>query len=415
MYRTNRKPLLELKLGLIKEGKFPPDKRVPLSPAQCQELQEKFPEIQIVAQSSDIRAFSDDEYRDAGIEVVADVSDCDVLLGVKEVPIEELISNKTYFFFSHTFKKQPYNKGLLQAILEKEIRLVDYEVLRSAKGVRLIGFGRYAGIVGAYNAFRGYGLSTGRFDLRPAHECRDRADMEKEFSKVDLPSDFKIVMTGQGRVAKGAMEVLNALRIEKVPIRQYLSEDFDRPVFAQLGVLDYNRRMDGGISTRNDFYSNPENYRSDFMRFAQVSDMYLACHYWGEGSPFIFTREDAKKSDFKITFVSDISADIDGPVASTLRPSTIEQPFYGYDAKSESEVPLGTPGSIGVQAVDNLPCELPRDASEDFGRELIDKVLPHLLGEDPDEIISRATETENGELTQNFIYLKEWVMGGAGL
>ncbi|KAB2809818.1 NAD(P)-dependent oxidoreductase [Phaeocystidibacter luteus] len=400
-----------MKIGLIKEGKTPPDKRVPLSPSQCAELKEKYPQVEVVAQSSDIRAFTDNEYRAAGIPVVDDVSDCDVLLGVKEVPIDQLIPNKTYFFFSHTFKKQPYNRNLLRAILEKNIRLVDYEVLKSAKGTRLIGFGRYAGIVGAYNAFRGYGLATKSFELRPAHECRDRAEMELEFSKVKLPSDFKIVMTGQGRVARGAIEILNSLKITKVPIRAFLSESFDEPVFVQLGVLDYNRRNDGLVATRNDFYSNPESYRSDFMRFARVADMYLACHYWGDGSPFIFTREDAKKEDFKIKFVSDISADIDGPVASTLRPSTIANPFYAYDPHSEKEVELGTEGSIGVQAVDNLPCELPRDAAEDFGRELIDKVLPFLIGDDPDGIIERATETRDGELARNFIYLKSYVEG----
>lgn len=399
------------KIGLIREGKTPPDMRVPMSPAQCAELMKTFPHVRVVVETSPIRAFSDDEYRSAGVEVVDDVSDCDVLLGVKEVPIDQLIPGKTYFFFSHTFKKQPYNKPLLQAILEKNIRLVDYEVLRGKDGNRLIGFGRYAGIVGAYNAFRGYGLKTGRFDLRPAHLCKDRAEMEQEFSKVDLPANFKIVMTGQGRVAKGAVEVLNTLGIVKVPVRQFLNDSFDSPVFAQLGVLDYNRRKDGMVSTRNDFYSNPEDYDSDFMRFAKVADMYMACHYWGDGSPFIFTREDAKKDEFNISFVSDISADINGPVASTLRPSTIDNPFYGYDPMTESEVAFDAENSIGVQAVDNLPCELPRDASEDFGAEMLDKILPALLSTDPDHIISRATETENGELTSNFIYLKNWVEG----
>ncbi len=400
-----------MKIGLIKEGKTPPDKRVPLSPAQCVELQERFPNVEVYVQSSSIRAYTDDEYKSLGIQVVDDISICDVLLGVKEVPIDQLIEGKTYFFFSHTFKKQPYNRDLLQAILEKKIRLVDYEVLRDKRGVRLIGFGRYAGIVGAYNAFRGYGLVTQRYKLRPAHECKDRAEMEQEFDKVDLPDDFKIVMTGQGRVAKGAMEILNSLNIVKVSSRQFLHDEFTHPVFAQLGVLDYNRRKGGIVGTRNDFYANPEDYRSDFMRFAKVADMYLACHYWGEGSPFIFTREDAKKEEFKIQFVSDISADIDGPVASTIRPSTIADPFYGYDPKTESEVPLGTQASIGVQAVDNLPCELPRDASEGFGRELIDKVLPALIEKDKDEIIARATETENGNLGEHFIYLRDWLEG----
>lgn len=365
----------------------------------------------MLVQTSPIRAFTDNEYRSAGIQVVEDITPCDVLLGVKEVPIEELIEGKTYFFFSHTFKKQPYNLDLLKAILHKKVRLIDYEVLKNEKGVRLIGFGRYAGIVGAYNAFRGYGLTSGRFNLRPAHECKDRAEMETEFSKIDLPKSFKIVMTGQGRVAKGAMEILNSLRIQKVSPRQIVHDSFDHPVFAQLGVLDYNKRKDGKVGTRNDFFQNAHAYESDFMRFARVADLYMAAHYWSEGSPFIFSRQDAKNTDFNISFVSDISCDIDGPVASTLRPSTIVDPFYAYNPASEVEVELGVANSIGVQAVDNLPCELPRDASEDFGQELLDYVLPELLSGDKDGIIRNATETSNGSLTPEFAYLQDWVDG----
>lgn len=397
------------KIGLIREGKTPPDKRVPMSPEQCVDLKAKYPEIEIVVESSPIRAFTDEEYRQAGIEVVDDISDCDLLLGVKEVPIQALVPEKAYMFFSHTFKKQSYNRPLLKAILEKKVRLIDYEVLKNKEGARLIGFGRYAGIVGAYNGFRGYGLASGRYELRPAHECHDRAEMEKEFAKVNLPDNFKIVMTGQGRVARGAIEVLNALNIEKVSARQFTEQEFGKPVFAQLGTLDYNKRKDGLTATRMDFYQSPENYYSDFMRFAAVADMYMACHYWGDGAPFIFSREDARRPDFNISFVSDISCDIDGPVASTLRPSTIADPFYAYDPEEEKEVELGTEGSIGVQAVDNLPCELPRDASEDFGRELLDNVFPYLLGDDPDNIIAHATETKDGQLTNGFMYLKPWV------
>lgn len=398
-------------IALIREGKNPPDKRVPMSPQQCVDLMRAYPHVKVVVESSPIRAFTDAEYEAAGIEVRTDISDCDILLGVKEVPIDQLIAGKTYLFFSHTFKKQPYNRDLLKAILDKKIRLIDYEVLKSTDGVRLIGFGRYAGIVGAYNGLRGYGLATGRYELRPAHECHDRKDMEREYAKIDLPENFKIVMTGQGRVARGAIEVLVGAGIEKVSAREFISSRAARPVFTQLGVLDYNRRMDGVAATRMDFYQNPQDYYSDFMRFAEVADMYMACHYWGDGSPFIFSREDAKKDEFRISFVSDISCDIDGPVASTLRPSTIDNPFYGYNPQKEEEVALGEEGSIGVQAVDNLPCELPRDASEGFGRELLEKVLPHLLGEDSEGVIERATETENGSLGTYFTYLKDWVEG----
>lgn len=401
------------KIGLIRERKNPPDKRVPLSPEQCVELKSTYSNIEIVVESSPIRAFADDEYRAVGVEVVDHVDDCDLLLGVKEVPKEDLIPGKAYMFFSHTFKKQPYNKNLLATILEKRVQLIDYEVLKGTDGVRLIGFGRWAGIVGAYNGLRGYGLAKGAFELKPANECHDRDEMEGEFPKITLPDSFKIVVTGQGRVAKGAMEVLTSLNIQKVSPRQFCTESFDHPVYCQLGVLDYNKRKDGEVSTRSDFYSNPSDYESDFMRFAKVANLYLACHYWGEGSPYIFTRADVKSADFNLEFVSDISCDIDGPVASTLRPSTIAHPFYGYDPQTETEVPLGMAGSIGVQAVDNLPCELPRDASEGFGRELLEKIFPELMNGDPHQIIYHATETKDGELTPQFSYLESWVKGNA--
>lgn len=398
-----------MKLGVIREGKTPPDHRVPLTPTQCARLVQLFPSLQIEVESSPIRAFNDQEYLDLGIPVVADISSCDVLIGVKEVPIDQLIPNKSYLFFSHTFKKQPYNKPLLKAILEKRITLIDYEVLKDLGGKRLAGFGRYAGVVGAYNAFRAYGLQNRSFELKPAHLCHDRKEMEAELIKVDLPNDFKMVMTGSGRVAGGAKEIFSALRLAEAKPEEFLVDHFTEPVYTELFVTDYFVRKDGQVLGRKDFYAHPEEYRSRFMDFAKVADMYVPCHYWGDGSPLIFTREDAKSPDFRISLVSDISCDIDGPVACTIRPSTIAEPFYGYDPTNEREVPFGTAGSIGVVAVDNLPCELPRDASEDFGNELIKNVIPNFFNGDPQRILERATQTRNGQLTAPFAYLQGWV------
>ncbi|MDA9066586.1 NAD(P)-dependent oxidoreductase [Flavobacteriales bacterium] len=400
-----------MKIGIVKETKNPPDKRVPLSPENCEELKATFPTIELVVQSSDIRAFKDSEYTDLGIDIVSDVSDCDVLLGVKEVKKDRLLANKTYFFFSHTIKKQPYNRDLLNFMLKKNIKMVDYETLTYPKDGRILGFGRYAGIVGAYNAFLAFGVKSGDYSLKPANECHDYKELKEELKKVKLPNDYKIIISGDGRVGKGAEEVLHTAGIYEVSPTDFLTSTRDEPIYTQLSVKEYNKRKDGAAFTKGDLYTNPELFESDFKRFSDIGNMYIACHYWDADAPFIFSREDAKSPDFKLKIVADISCDINGPVASTIRPSTIDKPLYGYDPQTESEVDFMTKNAIGVMAVDNLPCELPRDASEDFGNELITKVLPSLINEDSDTIIERATICENGKLTSYFSYLQDYVDG----
>jgi len=400
-----------MKFGIIREGKNPPDKRVPLSPQQCLQLLNQYPNLEIAVQPSPIRCFPDAEYAEAGLNLQEDLSDCDVLLGVKEVPVAMLIPNKSYLFFSHTYKKQAYNRDLLRAILDKRIRLIDYEMLKDISGKRLLGFGRYAGIVGAYNGFRAYGKLSGDFELKAAHECKDRRELEHELVKVRLPQNFRIALTGAGKVAGGAMEILSALKITQVYPDEFVREDFNKEVvYTQLNVQDYFKRQDGKPFIRKDFYQDNQGYESNFLPFAEHADMYIACHYWSEGSPLIFSRAEARDPRFNIKLVADISCDIDGPVASTIRPSTIADPFYAYDPQSEQEVAFGTKGSIAVSAVDNLPGELPRDASEDFGNELIKNIIPHFFNGDPDGILARASETElNGELSSHFAYLKDYV------
>ena len=400
-----------MKIGVIRETKNPPDKRVPLSPEKCAKLKQNFPEIELVVQSSNIRAFKDEEYSELGVNIVQDVSDCDVLLGVKEVKKEELLTNKTYFFFSHTIKEQPYNRDLLQKILDLKIKMIDYEALTYPKNGRILGFGRYAGIVGAYNAFLAFGIKSNSYNLKPANECHDYKELKQELKKVKLPNDYKIIISGDGRVGKGAEEIIHAIGIYEVSPLDFLTSTRNEPIYTQLSIKEYNKRKDGQLFTKDDFYTNPELFESNFKRFSDIGDMYIACHYWDANAPFVFSREDIKADSFKLKIVADISCDIDGPVASTLRPSTIDEPLYGYDPKTESEVDFMNENAIGVMAVDNLPCELPRDASEDFGNELLTKVLPSIIGEDSDTIIERASICENGKLTSYYSYLQDYVNG----
>lgn len=400
-----------MKIGIIREGKIPEDHRVPLTPRQAKEVMDTFSGVTVVVQSSDVRVFEDEEYTKMGVEVVKSVDDCQVIFGVKEVPISDLLVNKTFFFFSHTIKEQAYNRDLLLAIMERNIRLVDYEPLTDGAGNRVIAFGRWAGIVGAYNGLLTYGKRYKLFDLRPANECYDLEDLKTEYKKVDLPK-MKIALTGGGRVAKGAIEVLLGVGIRKVTPAQFVNDRFSEPVFTQLNTRDYNIHKAGGEFNRLEFHNHPDRYQGDFLKYARVADLLIACAFWDPEAPVLFTKEDASAADFVIRVVADITCDIGGSIPSTKRSATIDDPIYDYNPEEDVEEPaLSDEANITVMAVDNLPCELPRDASESFGRELIDNVLPHLLGDDSEEVIKRATITENGKLTQAFGYLKGYVEG----
>ncbi|WGK63895.1 NAD(P)-dependent oxidoreductase [Croceiramulus getboli] len=399
-----------MKFALIQERKSPPDRRVVLSPTKLQEAQAQLPKAEFIVESSSVRVFPDSAYAKAGFEVKKDISDAEVMLGVKEVPIEALIPNKKYFFFSHTIKKQPYNRDLLQAILEKNIELYDHEVITRPNGQRLVAFGRYAGIVGAYNGIRAWGKRHGGFDLPKAETLNDRAHLIRELKKVQLPA-IKILLTGKGRVGKGAKEMLDAMELPQISVEDYLNKTYDHPVYCQIDIASYNKRKDGVRGNKQDFFAHPEAYRSDFFRFARVTDLFIAGHFYGDGAPYLYTREDAKHPDFKISVVADISCDIDGPVATTIRPSTIADPLYGYDPQSEQEVPFDQEGAVTVMAVDNLPCELPKDASEGFGDMFVEHVLPAFFNGDKDGILERALMTKNGKLTDRYAYLQDFVEG----
>ena len=400
-----------MKFAIIKERKNPPDRRVVFSPQDLTTLKDKFPNAEIVIESSDIRVFSDSEYQNLGFTVSKDVSDADVMFGVKEVPLESLIPNKKYFFFSHTIKKQPYNRKLLKAILAKNIEMFDHETIVKQNGARLIGFGRYAGLVGAYNGFRVLGLRDKLYNLPKVETLRDLDAVKAELDKIKLPN-IKILLTGTGKVAKGAKEILDHLKIKQVSDALYLTSDFTEPVYCLADVMEYSKRKDGKVGDKFEFYKDATGYESNFMPYAKVTDFFIAGHFYGDGAPYLFTRDDAKHPEFNISLVADISCDIDGPVASTIRPSTIADPFYGYHAKTEKEVAFDAKDAITMMAVDNLPCELPKDASEGFGDMFLQHVIPAFFNNDENGILKRARmTTSDGKLTPRFAYLQDYVDG----
>ena len=397
-------------LGIIRETKTPPDKRVPLTPSQCRALLGHYDQLDIRIQPSDYRCFSDDEYRAAGLTLSEDMTACDILMGVKEVKQDALIDLKTYLFFSHTAKKQPYNRDLLQEVVRKGIRLVDYEYLTDEKGMRVVAFGRWAGVVGAYNGLRAYGLKGGDFELKPAHECFDLEELHLELKRVDL-SRNKILLTGGGRVAGGALEILDQAGVSQVSPEDFLELSYDHPVYTRLDPWHYTRRKDGAAFDFAHFMKHPELYENSIMPYAARTNIFMACHFWDPKSPVMISRDALAAGAYPISLVADISCDIDGPIASTIRASTIASPFYGYNSATGGETEAFDKGAITVMAVDNLPNELPRDASQGFSESFVAHVIPAFFNGDKDGILDRARMTKDGKLTPRYSYLQDYVDG----
>ena len=395
-----------VKIGLIREGKVPSDNRVALTPAQCKWIHKNSDQVQIIAQSSESRCFTDREYISAGVEVKTDISDCDIMLGIKEVPVDQLIEGKKYLFFSHTKKKQQQNKNLLKTILEKKITLIDYECLEHEDGQRIIGFGFFAGVVGAHNGMMAYGNRAGLYKMDRVYKQRSFRELIHTYFGLRLPN-VKIAITGSGRVAHGILEVMNLMGIHEIEPDDYLIRRFTYPVYTQLkGAELYENKISGKYS-RDEFHHHPELYSCKFLPYTEQTDILLNGVYWDKNVPRLFNKEVVQSENFIIQTIADITDDAGGSVPINLGDQTIENPVYGIDKLSLKKTEPYLANSIDIMAVGNLPNELPRDASRYFGEQLIKHVLEDLVG-NSSSIIERATMVKEGKLTQPFEYLKEY-------
>jgi saccharopine dehydrogenase (NAD+, L-lysine-forming) len=396
-------------IGLLREGKLPADNRVALTPAQCKWIHKNVPEIRVIVQTSSDRCYSDKEYRSAGVEVREELGECDVLFGIKEVPVKDLLPGKTYLFFSHTKKMQPYNQPMFQAILERQITLIDYECLEHDDGQRILGFGFFAGVVGAHNGIMAYGLRTGRYTLGRVLRQQSFRELIHTYFGLKLP-EIKVVVTGSGRVAHGALEVMNLLEIVEVEPDEFLERSFHYPVFTQLKGASLYAHARTGEYHRDEFHSRPQDYRCKFLPFAATADILINGVYWDRNMPRLFEWPDLASDDFRIRTIADITDDREGSVPCNLGEGTLEDPVYGVDRKLRLRTVPYHPGSVDVMAVGNLPNELPRDASRYFGEQLIKHVLNDLL-RGGSVILDRATMVRRGELTEPYRYLADYARG----
>jgi saccharopine dehydrogenase (NAD+, L-lysine forming) len=396
-----------LHLGLIREEKHPHDNRVAFTPQQCQWIMKHYPDVKITVQPSGWRCFSDDEYRKADVPVADDLSHCDVLLGIKEVPPEKLLPSKRYLFFSHTRKKQPNNRYMLQSILKDNITLIDYECLVHPDGQRILGFGFFAGVVGAHNGLLTYGKRSGEYNLVPVHRCHDFKELINHYFGAKLPP-LKIAITGSGRVAAGTLEVMGLLGIKYIPPEEYLINSYAYPVYTQLKAGELYLRKTDRTYSRDDFHLHPDQYHCRFLPFVTATDILMNGIYWDERIPPLFSWNDLAKENFRIKVIADITDDTNGSIPCNLGDSTIMEPVYGVNRfTKEKTAPYGH-DTIDMMCVSNLPNELPRDASQYFGDQLMKYVFDELLKEESDTI-RNATIAHAGKLTHRFSYLEDYV------
>ncbi len=398
-------------IGIIRESRND-ENRTPLVPEHIKKYKESNPNINFIIQPSNSRCFADEEYELCGAKINENLNECSIIFGVKEIDPNILINNRTYLFFSHTFKinKQQKNiekhkKDLLLSILNKKITLIDYENIRGKNGTRCLGFGRFAGIVGCYNTLNLLLKVLGKQSLASAYKINDYERLVLNLKNLYFPKT-KILVTGDGRVAKGVIELLNLTNIKAVSKKDFLEKKFDQPIFCNLETKDYVTNNSSTNFNLEHFINNPQDYSSSALQYLKETDIFISAHYWDPSSPKIFENEDLKVLQ-NLKIVGDITCDINGSVPTTIRSTTIEEPNYWIERYTLKEIDENNDG-IAVMAVDNLPSELPRDSSTEFSEGIINEVLPFLLKEDDGRILN-GTITTDGSFLEKYNYLNDYI------
>lgn len=400
-----------IKIGIVRETKSPVDNRVALTPDQIVSLQDKYTNVKFFVQKSDVRAYKDEHYSSLGIPVVDSIDNCDVIFGIKEADINTLIPGKHYIFFGHIAKEQPYNRPLIQKMVKLGITFTDYEYLVDDEGQRLCAFGWWAGVVGAYNTFRAYGLRSGKFELEKPGMDFTLDKLISNLKDVSHLCNTSVIITGNGRVSHGAQYVMQKIGgMELEPDLFLKKENTDNLVYVVLKTSDLVKHKDGLKYDSHDFRLNGQNYLSRFSEYAYSAEILLTCHYWGPDQPVYLDEALLNDKNLSIKIVGDVTCDIMGSILSTVRSSTHSEPFYDYNPyRMEEEPPFSGENNITVMAVDTCPNALALDTSKYFGSALSEHVLPLIIEEKWDDpILQRATILSKGSLTDRYLYLSKY-------
>jgi len=431
------------KVGIRYEDKYVMERRVPLTPDHIRELIKEGIEFEVVKSAK--RIFKDAEFTDAGATLVEEVSDAQVVLGVKEMPIGYFKEGKAYIFFSHTIKGQPYNMPLLRDMMSSKITLVDYEKIADEKGRRLIFFGRFAGLAGMINSFwslgqrlKVKGIETSFTKLKQTHNYNSLDEVKEVVSEIgnDINKNgvhtdihpLVVGITGYGNVSKGAQEILNLLPVEYIKPEELstLEERNDLSNKKVYAVVFEEKHISKPIDSKKEFvldeyYNHPELFENQFEQYVPHLTILMNCMYWDDKYPRIITKDFLEKlysnGEPKLKVIGDVTCDPDGSIECTHKGTEIEDPVFVYDPFSRKPT-MGFDGDgLLIMAVDILPSELPRESSQTFSDALLG-FMPEICAADynadfavlklPAEI-KRATILHKGELTPDYKYLEDFV------
>lgn len=428
-------------LGIRREDKNKWERRVPIIPKHIRELKDKYC-IETIIQPSPIRAFSKKDYKNAGAKINEDLSQVPVVFAIKEIPLDFFQPGKTYMFFAHVIKGQKYNMPMLKRMMKLGCNLIDYEKIADEKGRRLVFFGRFAGLAGMIDALWAYGQrmkskgidtplsqvkqTINYFDLEEVKQ--NLKQIGKQIKKDGFPdsiSPFVVGFAGYGNVSRGAQEIINVLPVEKVlpDELEFLYEDYSddviyKVVFKEKHMVkpkNYEKHFD-----LQEYYTKPELYQGIFSHYVPYLSILMNCIYWENRYPRLFTKDFLKKNysdKMKLQVIGDISVDINGAIEFTEKTTTPGNPVFVYNPEKDDVIDDYNGEGVAVIAVDNLPCELPRESSKAFSDTLI-QFIPPIVEADfsvdfqdlslPPEI-KKAVILHHGNFTPEYQYINKYL------
>jgi alpha-aminoadipic semialdehyde synthase len=435
------------RIGIRRESKNRWERRAPLTPEHVLRLVNDH-EVEFTVQPSDLRTFPNEDYEKVGARIDEEINDVDLTLGIKEIPIPELIPKMKYMFFSHTIKGQEHNMAMLKKMMDLNCTLIDYEKITDEKGRRLIFFGWHAGVAGMIDTlwaigrrFEWEGVRNPFSSIMPAHQYGNLPNIREHISSVGrlistygIPYSmrpFVIGIAGAGNVSKGAQEILDLLPVKEVnpvelPTLNKRKDSGTNIYKVVLNEWDMVEPKEQGLNfDLQDYYRNPDKYRTKFFQHIPYLSSLVNCIYWDERYPRLLSKEQIKElyqdhRSPKLRIIGDISCDIDGAIQATVKATSPEDPVYVYDPWEDTAIPGWKGTGPVVMAVDNLPCEIPVESSEYFGdklKEFIPSLAHADLEQDFDQLalpkpIKNAIILHKGELTENYRYMMNYIEGG---
>jgi len=426
-------------IGIRRENKNEWEKRTPLIPEDIKSLIEKYG-LRALVQTSKIRAFNDDDYKDSGAEIDEDLNHADLIFGVKEVPTDMVLEHKTYVYFAHVIKGQPHNMAMLKTLMDKKCNLIDYERIVDENNKRLIFFGRYAGKAGIIETLHAFaeklrlnGISTALDKIKQPYQYKSIQEAKEEIKKIGdeirekgFPERMLPVVVGfagYGNVSQGAQVIFDLLPVKTIQPDELIS-NYDQLKLERNHLIKVVLKEEHTVKNKNgkfdlkEYFIDPEKYESNFDQYIPYLDVLVNCILWTNKNPRLITKDYLRNnSNSKLKVIGDLSCDLLGGIEITNDVTDPANPTYTYLPESDKYEDGTKKGGVTVMAIDNLPCEFPKEASAEFSHVLknfVYEIYHADFEKNFEELelaypIKKALIVHKGKLTKDYLYLNQYL------